>query len=219
MKKLYVLKNAGLAVLTWTVTGLALAGLLFWGIPQTSALTVPATQSPRQFPSQQTHYIRFSVQATPGYINGYPCVIVSTYCTIKIAAVPYNSLVLRIYYNTGQAFNSGTSDKISIGTTATSASNTQLYALTDIHAASNLTSGSLAANTTTALGQGTSQSGTDGGFDIYVTYQQSGTAPTTGELTGVIEYIAPNDGFCEPVPMGVQPGTTTGTNTYGQEFC
>jgi hypothetical protein len=215
---LSALKNAGIATLTWVATGLALAGLLFWGIPS-FALTTPPTQSPRQFSTQQTHYLRFSVQATPGFINGYPCVIVSNFCTIKIAALPYNSIVVRILTNIGVAFNSGTNDQISIGTTATSASNVQLLALVAVTSTANLTVQSVAAASTAALGQGTVQSGTDGGFDVYVTYKQQGTAPTTGQATFIMEFIAPNDGFCEPVPMGVQPGTTSGTTTYGQQYC
>jgi len=58
-----------------------------------------------------------------------------------------------------------------------------------------------------ATGDGDTSTGSNGGFDIFVTYLSAGTAPTAGQQEIMIEYIAPNDGSCVQPPIGTAPPT------------
>jgi hypothetical protein len=174
---------------------LGLVGLI--GIATAAfALTVPATFSPRQFQTQQTHYLRFTV-------NFNSCVLASGSCTFKVGAVPYNSFMIRGYQQIITSFNSLSTDTIAIGVTSTNGN--ELVAAQSVHGASGgattLTIVSTAAGTV-VTGDGATSTGTDGGFDIWVKYAQTGTAPTAGQAVEVLEYFAPNDGSCAPVPLG-----------------
>jgi hypothetical protein len=169
------------------------------------ALTVPATYPPRQFQTEQTHYLRFTV-------NYNDCVLVSNACSLKRGAIPYNAFVIRAYQQIITNFNSGTSDTIGIGTWASasiqpvaSGGGGLIVLPQSVHSgaggATTLTvySGSAGIGST---GGGDLAEGTDGGFDIYTLYVQASTAPTAGQAVYVIEYIAPNDGTCVSVPIG-----------------
>src|SRR5260370_37191237 len=68
------------------IVGLGIGGFLIG--PAALALVVPQNFAPRQFPTQQVHYARFSV-------NFNSCVYVSLTCSVKIGAIPYNSYILR----------------------------------------------------------------------------------------------------------------------------
>ena len=162
----------------------------------THALTAPPTFPPRYFQTQQTHYVRFTV-------NFNSCVPVAGACSFKIGALPYNAFVVRGYQQIIANFNSGTTDTVSLGVTAGNAN--ELVAAQSVHTgAGAVTPLTLAAtgSGTQATGAGATQTGTNGGFDIWVRYAQTGSAPTTGQAVIVLEYFAPNDGACGPVPNG-----------------
>ena len=162
----------------------------------THALTAPPTFPPRYFQTQQTHYVRFTV-------NFNSCVPVAGACSFKIGALPYNAFVVRGYQQIIANFNSGTTDSVSLGVTAGNAN--ELVAAQSVHTgAGAVTPLTLAAtgSGTQATGAGATQTGTNGGFDIWVKYAQTGSPPTTGQAVIVLEYFAPNDGACGPVPNG-----------------
>lgn len=156
------------------------------------ALTFPPTFAPRQFNTQQTHYLRFTVSFNS-------CALVSNTCSAKVGAVPYNAFIVRAYQQIITPFNSGTADTVALGTAPGGA---QIVAATNsVHgAAGAATVLALVSAGITPTGNGTTPNGGDGGFDIWAVYAQTGTAPTAGQAVIVIEYIAPNDGACLPTP-------------------
>jgi hypothetical protein len=157
------------------------------------ALVVPASYPPRQFNTQQTHYLRFSFP-----YNG--CTLVAGTCSVKVGAVPYNAFIVRAYQQVYTAFNSGTTDTIGLGT---SSGGVNIVAAQTVHAATaGLPLTVVAANIgTAATGNGATQTGTNGGFDIFVTYTQTGAAPSAGNASLIVEYFGPNDGSCQTVPQ------------------
>jgi hypothetical protein len=158
------------------------------------ALTIPPTVSPRQFPTQQVHYIRFVV-------NFNDCVLVANTCSVRRAALPYNSYILRASQQVSTAFNSGTTDTLALATTSGGG---QIVAAQTVHAGTaGLPLTIVAANLgIAATGNGIAQTGVNGGFDLWSVYAQTGAAPTLGTAELVLEYIAPNDGSCVYVPQG-----------------
>lgn len=164
------------------------------------ALTVPPQFPPRQFPSQQVHYIRFSVDFNS-------CVYVSLTCSFKVGALPYNAYVLRVNNQVTTAWNAGTSAAIALGTASGGA---QIVAsvVTGPGTGGGTASTVVAANIgVAATGNGIAQTGSDGGFDLWATILVVGALPTTGQTNYVLEYIAPNDGQCTYTPMAAtNPG-------------
>ncbi len=187
--------------------GLFLLAALVGSFPA-FALTVPPTFAPRDFNTQQTHYLRFT-------FNFNSCVQVTftgsgvnqrSFCSVKVGALPYNAYLVRAFQSVTTAFNSSTSDSISIGTSAVT-SGTLLVNNAQINSQSTTNGqGSLSIVTgsfgTQALGNTIAQTGADGGFDIWAQYEQHGTTATAGAVTLVLEYFAPNDGACVAVPLG-----------------
>jgi hypothetical protein len=111
---------------------------------------------------------------------------------------------MRAYQQIATSFNSLSTDTIAIG--VTSANGNELVAAQSVHGAAGgataLTVVSTAAGTV-VTGAGATSTATNGsGFDIWVKYAQTGTAPTAGAASYIIEYAAPNDGSCAPVPQG-----------------
>jgi len=155
--------------------------------------------SPRMFQTQQTHYLRFSVAFNSCTPAGN--------CTVKVGALPYNAFLLRVYYQGEVAFGS-TTNLISLGTTSTTAVNI-MAAVTGFQATLAPVQGTLVAGNLGVVltGNGIAQSGTLGGFDVYATMTFTGATPTAGLAAFVLEYAAPNDGSCAPVPLG---STATG---------
>jgi hypothetical protein len=176
-------------------TAFALTAVTGFTATTVYAITAPPTFAPRVFQTQQTHYVRFTV-------NFNPCVLVAGSCTFKIGALPYNAFVVRGTQQIITSFNSGTTDTVSVGVTATNAN--ELVAAQSVHGAAGVSALTLAATGagTQATGNGSTQTGSDGGFDIWVKYAQTGTAPTAGQAVIVLEYFAPNDGTCTAVPNG-----------------
>jgi hypothetical protein len=200
------------------------AGVAFLGI--VTAVGVAVAQqpqfgtrnpAPRLFPTQQTHYLRFTV-------NFNDCVVVSNTCSVKRGAVPYNSWIARIQQQIVTNFNSGTTDDVAIGTLSgvcpnggvgvgfpgggCGATSGLLFGNTTVHSgAGAATAGTVFAASmgTVATGDGDTPTGSNGGFDIWTQYDQSGAAATAGQVVYVIEYIAPNDGNCVQPPIGSVP--------------
>jgi hypothetical protein len=170
----------------------AIAGLLFGAV---SAPVGAAVFGPRQFTSQQTHYVRMTV--TPA-----KCSPVGLTCSYRVGAVPYNSYILlgSAQVLTTAAGNGVTAFTASIGTASGGA---QIVANQAI-----LTAGNAAPLTLvngggeTATGNGATQTGANGGFDLWVTLTATTGFPTTGLAVLILEYIAPNDGDCVAVPLG-----------------
>ena len=179
----------------------ALVGLLIAPIAPAFAQAVPPGQrsfSPRSFSDQQVHYMRFA-------INFNSCNLPATAgsCSFKVGTLPYNAFVVRGYWQTFVAFNSTTTDTFGIGTVVPGVN--LVAAGVSVHA---ITPGApltiVAANLgVAATGNGIAQSGTLGGFDVFVTLTYTGASPATaGTAMAVLEYFAPNDGSCTAVPLG-----------------
>jgi hypothetical protein len=161
------------------------------------ALTSPPTYSPRVFNTQQTHYLRFVVN-----FNSCPLPASAGNCSYKVGSLPYNAFVVRAYQQVYTAFNSTTTDTLAIGTASGGA---QLVAAQSVHTqTAGLGLTVVAANLgTVATGDGATQSGGNGGFDVWATLAYTGSSPATaGSAVVIIEYFAPNDGGCYPVPQG-----------------
>jgi hypothetical protein len=169
-------------------------GLLALLLAPAAALVVPPNFAPRQFPTQQTHYLRLTVTFNSCILPGAP-----GSCSFKAGALPYNALILRVTSVVPTGFGS-TTNPITVGTTAANGNEIVSSAI----AANATTTAPLAATVAaaiTATGSGAAQTGGDGGFDVWVKQAYTGAAPVTGTAVIVMEYAAPNDGSCAPVPM------------------
>lgn len=179
---------------TVAALGMFLASLA--AISPALALTAPPTFAPRMFQTQQTHYLRFSV-------NFNSCAFgTGLVCTAKVGNLPYNAFIVRGYTQIVATWNAGTSASIGLGTNSPA---TNLLA-----SAANGAAAAGAAFTPLSIGQnlvgnGAVSTGQDGGFDIFATITVVGSLPTTGSTTYIIEYVAPNDGSCTNVPMASTP--------------
>lgn len=175
----------------------AAATLAQVSLAQVAPSTTTATRQPepRQLPTQQTHYIRTT-------FNFDSCTQTANACTVKImnASLPYNTAILRVSAVTFTAFNSTTSDVFTLGTTAANAN--EIVSTGCNFRAAGLVACALATTVGTAVGATTAQSGTNGGFDLYLKWTGGGGTPTTGRSTIVVEYAPPNDATCTVTPMG-----------------
>lgn len=158
--------------------------------------------SPRQFNSQQTHYIRF-------VFNFNSCAMSSTFngtCTLQVGALPYNAFVVRAFQQVVTSFNSGSLDSLSLGITSTSAN--ELVAAQSVHSSGNGAALTILSPNlgVTATGNGATQTGSDGGFGLWAKYSSFGANATTGQAVLIVEYFAPNDGSCAPVPLNATAG-------------
>lgn len=164
--------------------------------PAALALVIPQQFSPRYFQTQQTHYLRFA-------INFNSCVPVSLTCSFKVGSVPYNAFMVRAFTQTYTTFSGGgvTAFTAGFGTAAASAN---LMTATSVLTAGNAITQAIVAGGlgTTVTGNGIASTGADGGFDVWVTITATTGNPTAGAAVGILEYIAPNDGACAPVPIG-----------------
>lgn len=160
--------------------------------PTTS--TDPRQPEPRQFLSQQTAYIRTTFAWNS-------CVQASNVCTVKIktASLPYNSAILRVTAIIYTAFNSTSTDVFTLGTTAASA-NELISSGCSIHAIA-LVSCTVVAGAMNIIGNTATQTGSNGGFDMFMKWTGGGGTPSAGLVSIVVEYVLPNDGLCTTVPL------------------
>ena len=182
---------------------LTLAGMLITGLVTALAAPAQAQRSfaPRMFSDQQAHYWRFTV-------NFNSCPLPATAggnCSFRVGALPYNAFMLRGYQQLTVSFNSTTTDTLAIGTPSGSGNS---VAAQSTHGAAGAAAPLTLANPGLGFhGNGAAQTGSLGGFDIWVTIAYTGaSAATTGQAIIVLEYAAPNDGSCAPVPANTIAG-------------
>lgn len=182
------------------VTSLALASLLAGPVVATT-LTLTPTQSlsPRVYVDQLTHYVRFTYN-----FGDCPLRAADTACSKRVANLPYNAFVVAISSQIITTFNPTTSATIALGTSGQA---TNLMAAFSVFTGAS-TAAAFVTNAAGAgelvTGAGATATGLNGGFDIYATYTvgAAGSQGTQGQIVYVIQYIAPNDGTCQPVPLG-----------------
>jgi hypothetical protein len=122
--------------------------------------------------TQQLHFMGKDVTiATVG---------IGTSDTVKVGRIPAGSRIQSAQVHIVTAFNAGTTNVLTVGTS--SGSNA------DIVGAAELAEGSTGATVVLTGAQLTFASDTD----IYVKYTQTGTAATTGAATILISYFPPN---------------------------
>jgi hypothetical protein len=185
---------AGLALSMLAAAGTAFAQV----IPSTSTTT--RQPSPRQFGTEQVHYIRSTLTFNM-------CVQSSNACKVKLANanLPYNAVVLQVRAIVYTAFNSTTSDVITLGTTSTNA-NEIVSSSMNIHAQADVT-GTLVSTHFNNTGNTVAQSGSNGGLDLWVLWTAgTGNTATAGLVSLIVTYVAPNDGNCTPnIALGAAP--------------
>jgi len=155
---------------------------------------------PRTFATEQVAYIRTTLAFNM-------CTATANVCTLQLAnaSLPYNAVPLRVTANIMTAFNSTTSDSLSLGTTAANAN--EISTACSIHAAG-VVACTLVTVPANAVGNTVAQTGFNGGFDLWIKWTAgTGNTATTGLASLIIEYIMPNDGLCTAVPLGA---TATG---------
>lgn len=124
-----------------------------------------AATTPRQFHTQQVHYIRKRVNFNDAGISA----------GVIFGTVPAGSMIVSQNVRVDTAFNAATTNALNVGTAA---AGTQLFtdAATEGARSPTIANLALAADT-----------------DLYVTYAQTGTAATAGRGTVVIGYVVDND--------------------------
>lgn len=191
------LRNIGGAL----VGALFAAAVVAMSILPASALVFPGQFAPRVFQTQQTHYERHVVSITSTGIivdgGGLATPFSSGSASIRIGALPYNAYLLRFQLDTVTACNAGTTCTLALGTASGGG---QIAAASTIAAAA-ITNPTLSGAGLSVTGNGATQSGANGGFDIWLTVAQTGTAATAGTVVVVLEYLGPNDGGCTAVPL------------------
>lgn len=179
---------------------LALVGLLTGPVGATvQTITPTQTLSPRVSVDQHTHYVRFAID-----FSSCPLRAADTACSFRVATVPYNAFLVAISKQIITTFNPTTSATIAFGT---SAQGTNVMAAFNVFTAQPTTAvydTAFAGAGELVTGAGASPTGTGGGFDIWATYTvgAAGSQGTQGRAVFILQYIAPNDGQCSPVPAG-----------------
>ena len=135
----------------------------------------------REHPLQHVHYLRKNVD--------YNTTGIGTAATVKMSApLPANAIILATYVKINTAFNAGTNNPIHVGI---SGNNTALV--------NGGTTGAGDADIdTTATGMNIVYRGGDLALqssetEIYIYYNQSGTAATAGDADIIVAYIPAND--------------------------
>jgi hypothetical protein len=193
MKRLFkIMQEACLGAL---VACLVAAMAVFSPALATTLTITPTKVNPARFiQTQQVHYARFSVN-----FNDYPMRAADKACS-KYTAVtlPYNAFMITISKKNMTTFNPTTSATIALGTSGQGV---------DVMAAFNVFTGqattavfdtAFAAAGELVTGNGATQTGQKGGFDVYMTYTvgAAGSQGTQGRVIFIIAFFAPNDGDC-----------------------
>lgn len=188
-----------IAALSLTVA-LALASLIA-GPALATTLTLTPTQSvaPRLMTTQQTHYVRFAVD-----YNKCPLRAADTACSYRVASLPYNAFLVAISKQIITTFNPTTSATIALGTAGQGTGVMAAFNVFTGQATTAVYDTAFAGAGELVTGSGAAATGMNGGFDIYATYTvgAAGSQGTQGRAIFIIQYIAPNDGDCQPVPLG-----------------
>jgi hypothetical protein len=182
------------------MVGAGIASLLLG--PAALALVFPGQYAPRYFPTQQTHYERHIINITSTSCQADTAQNIALFaagsCSIRIGALPYNAFVVRAALQIPTACNAGTTCTLAVGTASAGA---QLLAAQSILAAAGtgvLVPAVAATAGILSTGNSITATGANGGFDLYATIAQTGTAATAGTVVFVLEYYGPNDGGCFP---------------------
>ncbi len=198
MKAKFLRALAGVFVNAFAALGIAslIAGPAF-----ATTLTLVPTQnlSPRTYPDQNTHYIRFTFN-----FSDCPLRAADTACSKRVANVPYNAFLVSISKQIITTFNPTTSATIAFGTSGQSAGVMAAFNVFTGQATTAVYDTAFAGAGELVSGAGATATGADGGFDIYATYTvgAAGSQGTQGQVIFIIQFIAPNDGTCAPVPLG-----------------
>jgi len=186
--------TAGL-VLAWFAVGVLTAPVPLDAQVIPSGSTSQRRPVPRMFPTEQVAYVRTTLTFNM-------CTATANVCTLQLAnaSLPYNAVILRVTANVMTAFNSTTSDGVTLGTTSANAN--EIVSACSTHAL-----GAIACTLVTTPGNATgntvAQSGQNGGLDLWIKWTAgTGNTATAGLASLIIEYIMPNDGLCAPVPLG-----------------
>jgi hypothetical protein len=169
------------------LSGISAAMAAFIFAPLAFALTNPASFPPRVLQEQTSVHFRKLVNFNDANIG----------TGVKIGAMPAGAYITGIRCYVVTAFNAATTNNLLIGTAAAGA---QLLA-GGVTAGTNCvaaTTGNQNMSAAPGLGLAVTNTtntptGNTGGWDIWVTYTQTGTAATAGQVVFVIDYIANDD--------------------------
>lgn len=126
----------------------------------------------REFPTQQTHYIRGTVNFdTTGISTG-----------VKLGTRPAGSEILRTTVKIKTAFNAGTTNVLTVGENATN--------YNDYVASGDVDEAVTQSN---VVLRGADLAAITADKDVYAKYTQTGTAATTGQAIIIVEYVCNND--------------------------
>jgi len=132
------------------------------------------TPQARNFGEQEPQYYRLTIN--------YNDVGAPAGAAQKFGALPARAFITAVMYSVETAFNAGTNNNVSIGTSTTA---------TEILAATAMT-GSGFTNATAAAGLGLAATAA-GPTTLYLKFALSGTAATAGKATIIIQYLLDND--------------------------
>ncbi len=142
--------------------------------------------APRALTTQQTEYQRHIINFNDAGISNYR----------HLGTLPVGAFILSVQADVRAAFNGGTTNVLSVGTTF--ANHNELFAAGDITPGTvgyvKGTKG-LGMSLTTAASpmelqpNGISVDTTEGGVGVYAAFTSTGTAPTAGQVVVVIEYV------------------------------
>lgn len=180
MKRIYAALAALLLFTTQVVAAPAIVG----------ANTQPAQ---RIFQSQQTHYLRFTVN-----YNSCPIRTGETQCAVKVGALPYNSFLVAISKQIITTFNPTTSATIALGTSGVTANIMVGFNVFTGQATTAAYDTAFAGAGELVTGAAATATGVGGGFDLYAVYTTGAASSqgTQGQAIFILQYIAPNDGQC-----------------------
>lgn len=148
------------------------------------ALLVDQTRifNPRQLTEQAVNYYRITVNFNDQNIGAAQ----------QFGQLPSNAYILAIDAYVNTAFNAGTTNAVTIGTTK---ANSNEIVATGINGTTSIAVGVLHLTSAAGLGTAVSMGGTwlNLPMPLFVKYAQTGTAATTGQVVIVITYMPNND--------------------------
>lgn len=149
--------------------------------------TIPETLPARSSASQEVRYFRKVVNFNDANIG-------SATAPAKLGRLPAGAFITDVTVEIGTAFNAGTTNVLTVGTSAASAN--EIVAAADVNeGAIGVTKVTRALGTTLTGGPGIGPNApaVTSEVDLYAKYTQSGTAATAGVATIVIQYVSNND--------------------------
>ena len=149
--------------------------------------TVPETLPARGGSTQELRYFRKVVNFNDANIG-------SSTAPPKFGRLPAGAFITDVTVEVSTAFNAGTTNVLTVGTSAANAN--EIVAAADVNegvvGVTKVTRG-LGTSLTGGPGIGANAPPSTSEVDLYVKYTQSGTAATAGVATIVIQYAGNND--------------------------